>query len=535
MSGNANLLTSRPPISPPNPDDFETPEAYANAYLLWYGEQHPDALITQLAFSFLERRPKTLEHYINYTEAFYGLRFPTNGVCHGHTAPGVVWWKHFNDEVFDSIIIGSRESGKTIGYATIDHQQMFFNGDEIANVGAVDAQAKKCYSYIQGFCNLKHFRGYMKKPPMLSLSELKNGGMVEVMPATMNRVNSPHPRIANADEVELMPVRVMNEMVSMPKRMRGCDSKDRPPAIRYTSSRKKAYGPLEELLKVAKHRGLEVFTFCVFEVAEKCPEERHQNGDGCRSGCPLAVDCLYQRPMPDGTLAYEPGPGRAAYANGWMRIDDIIRQKKITDALVWESQWLSKKPLATGLVYPTFDMDVHVLANDIYDWNPALPVFAGQDFGYTAPGCVLYAQMLPTQELIIFAEDYTALRITPVWAQCVKATPWFRNLKWVAGDPAAADGRATMQDAGVPMLMANNEIDRGLSRVRYLLAPPERDRPMLYVSERCVNFISEIQSYHHPDVKEKHNPDEEPESVNDHSMDALRYLVAELYGGLIAV
>jgi len=476
-------------------------------------------------------RPVNDEHFHAYVEALYGVSLPWADVCEGHVSPMRIWSDLFFGRVNDAIIVFSRESGKTLGYAILDHMQMGLDGLDIANVGAIESQALKCYSYIEGFCREPHFKDWLAKPPMLSKTYFKNGGFVEIMPATMGRVNSPHPNIANLDECELTTMVLVNEMASMPIRKKG-----RPPAIRFTSSRKKAHGPLELLLRESDKRGLTVFTGCVFEVMEQCLPARHQQGEGCKT-CPLAEECLPTRTNELGELEQLPGPGKAIKARGWMNIDDIIRQKKLMDRDTWESQWLSLRPSQKGLIYPTFALNRHVVPQAEWPYNPALPVYGMMDFGYTNAGCALFAQLTPTDDFIIFYELYETALITQKWAEKIKRLPWYENITWFVGDPAAADGRATMNDNGVRMSAADNEVDRGIARVRYLLDPPDRDLPMLYVTDNCVNTVYQFQVYHVPAVPnpDSKNPKEEPEKVDDHAMDALRYGVTQMFGNRLKI
>ena len=519
---------------------------------------NPEQLLTWVQNQLVNHKPRTDDELHAYIAAFYGLELPRVDVCPGHTAPFNVWKELFFRRVNDAIIIGSRESGKTLGYAVLDHLQMGLDGADIANAGAIEAQALKCYSYIEGFCRLPWFQDWLLKAPMLSKTFFKNGGFLEVLPMTMSRLNSPHPNIANADEVELTTWKLIQEMNSMPIR-----KGDKPPAIRYTSSRKKAYGPLEQLLKESERRGLTVWTWCVMEVSEECKPERHQDGVGCRgvlrSGvvgdpvrdtdasdwtvppCPLREDCLLSKTTAEGNMEYEDGPGRLVRARGFIPVDDVIRQKKLMDADTWQSQWLSKRPMLGGLIYPKFDPAVHVF--EASEWggpggyHEALPVFMASDFGYTNPWCNLYAQVTPTDELVIFSEDYERQVITQRWAERIKHKPWYDLMQWAVGDPAGADERATLQDNGIRIHAADNEKDRGIKRVRYLLDPPDRGTPMIYISKACVNLLEEITQYHIPDVRrpDNQNEDEEPAKIFDHAMDSLRYLVSEIYGSRLKI
>lgn len=473
-------------------------------------------------------QPTTDDELWDYIRLYMGTRIPRVAVCPGHQAPFTsvadLFFLRFPEE--NALLVGGRGSGKTLNFALVEVLLMKFFADTIANVGAVEEQAKKCYSYIQRVNRSPRFEKLVKSS-MLSKTVYDNGAEIEILPGTMNRVNSPHPRIACLDEIDLMPWAVMQEALSMPVRTNG-----RPPQTVYTSSLKKRYGPMVRLMEEADERAIRTYTFCVFEVIENCPPERHQQGEGCMV-CPLAKECLDQQVRVDGTIEYMPGPGRASRAEGFMRIDDVIKTYRSLDTDTWDSQWRCKKPSAKNLIYPQFDETIHVIE---YEWNPNLPVYAGYDFGYTNPSVGIYLQVLPSDEIVVFAENYGSGRTDVEFARSVKAEPWFRTTIARDGDPAAASGRATFKEQGVEIVAAINTKDiandeSGISKLRWLLAPPGRDRPLLYFAKGKVpHTIREIKSYHVMEqsaVADKNTP-EQAAKVDDHCMDALRYGVSRL-------
>lgn len=470
--------------------------------------------------------PTTDDELHAYIHAYYGIRIARTAVCPGHVSPfqavADTFFIRYPDE--DSVWIGGRGVGKTLNFAITEHLLLRFFGDTIANIGAVEEQAKKCYSYIEGFTRNPYFADDLLKKPMLSKTYFRNGGFIEVLPGTKNRVNSPHPRLACWDEVDLIDWAVLQEGLSMPSRHNG-----RPPQTIFTSSLKKPYGPMIRLMEGAAARKLRTYTFCVFEVIERCEPDRHQNGEGCKT-CPLAPECLDSEVLEDGTISLLPGPGKAARADGFMPIDDVIKKYRALDADTWDSQWRCKRPSVKGLIFPMYDENVHVVD---YEWNPALPVYCGIDFGYSNPSCAIYAQVLATDEVILFAEDYGAMRTTQELGVSMKRAPWFHSTLWREGDPAAADARATLQRMGIAVHPANNTVDPndsdgGIARIRWALKPNGRKWPLLYVARVCENFRREIRFYHRPDTKEDRNEDERPVKVDDHAIDATRYLMARL-------
>lgn len=485
--------------------------------------------------------PLTRDELHEYIESEYGFNIPRTAVCDGHCSPFDAISDAFFGVTLDSIWVGPRTGGKTLQFALLDHLMMKHYGTTIANVGAIEEQAKKCYSYIRDILNRPQFKDDVAGESLMSQTSLNNGAKVEILPATMGRVNSPHPERAHWDEIELTDWRIIQEGLSMPVRTNG-----RPPATIYTSSRKKAYGPMERLLEEADEarregtKGLSVYAWCVFEIIEQCPEERHQNGApaGCGS-CQLQDACRERVNDQFGLSTYAPGPGRAARSRGWMPIDDVIAKFIRMDRQVFDAQWLSLRPETSGLAYPMFDERIHVID---YEYNAAFPVVCGIDYGYTNPSVAIYAQPTPGDDVVIFAEDYYAGRTPDVLADDIKREPWFENTAWRVADHDAGD-TATLKARGVDTeradksssIMEQPNVIGGISLVRWALKPSGRKRPILYISRKCKNTIREIKQYHIADEKEDRNADEKPVKSNDHAMDAMRYMMVRLYRGMLNV
>jgi len=491
-----------------------------------------DAFIEQLADEgFHSHVPQTDDELWEYVNSEYGYAIPRVPVCENHTAPFIALADSFFGRVNDCIWIGPRTGGKTLQFAILDHLLFYHFDCTIANVGAIDIQAQKCYQYFESFATKPQFKDKLLKAPMLSRTYGTNGGMVEIMPATMNRVNSPHPNRAHLDEVELMLPKVLEEAKSMPN-----SQGDRAPATIWTSSRKKAHGPMEALLADAPSKGIPVSKWCVFEIIEQCPPERHLEGVGCVT-CPLHDICKEKLVHPDGSTEFKQGPGRAARARGWMRIDDVAAKYRSIDWGVFRAQWLSERPETSGLAYPMFDEDVHIID---YTYHPAFPVVCGIDFGFTNPNVALFIQATENDDLVVFAEHYKWQETATEFALSLKTDPWFEKTSWRVADSANRGDRETLiaygvdnvpiQKAGTPM--DKSSVINGINLVRYLLKPAGR-RPILYFAKNVANCIREIKAYHHPDSRNEKNAEELPAKMDDHAMDALRYAVMELFKGQI--
>lgn len=86
-------------------------------------------------------------------------------------------------------------------------------------------------------------------------------------------------------------------------------------------------------------------------------------------------------------------------------------------------------------------------------------------------------------------------------------------------DPSAESFSVALKKRGIYVTDANNEVENGIRRVATLLG-----NKTLKINERCVNTIREITTYSW-DEKKSLVGEEKPIKQNDHTCDALRYMV----------
>jgi phage terminase large subunit len=81
--------------------------------------------------------------------------------------------------------------------------------------------------------------------------------------------------------------------------------------------------------------------------------------------------------------------------------------------------------------------------------------------------------------------------------------------------------------------MAKNDVQVGIDRVKsYLKIHPKLKRPMLYIFDTCTNLLEEMTTYRYPELRPnqegKRAENEKPVKVDDHALDALRYMIVDL-------
>lgn len=196
---------------------------------------------------------------------------------------------------------------------------------------------------------------------------------------------------------------------------------------------------------------------------------------------------------------------------------------------------------AEGRVYPNFESAI-VRNNEItYDdivhniQHKGWKVIGGSDFGIVDNTVLLQAAIDPKEGTVYLYDEYVRNRVAiGVHAKEMKrrmAHIPLGGLLKLMGDPSGAKRSQTdmksvfnhYQEYGIYFQKANNRIDAGIMKVYSYL-----EMNKLKILPSLENVIAEGAKYAYKprDIGEK--ADEKPVDVDNHTMDALRYLVAEL-------
>jgi phage terminase large subunit len=184
-----------------------------------------------------------------------------------------------------------------------------------------------------------------------------------------------------------------------------------------------------------------------------------------------------------------------------------------------------------GLVYEEFDRGVHV--NSDTHWFSR--VIAGVDEGYSNPAVVLVVGLDNDGRAHVVDEFYQRRRLQGDVVSEAKRLRDLYHVETFYADPSAAGLIADMRMGGLMVQAADNEVYPGIQAVKARLATQGDGRTRLTVSPSCANTIAEFESYCWRESRL--GVKDEPEKVNDHAMDALRYALASVErpgpGGLV--
>lgn len=238
----------------------------------------------------------------------------------------------------------------------------------------------------------------------------------------------------------------------------------------------------------------------------------------------------------------------------------VARAKATTLPSTFAREWEADPDSAEGIVYP-FDEDFHVIGRRDCPHNELPKIFqeygVGMDHGWVDPGCLLLGGITGHGEdatLWVIDESYESEIPNPEWDA--------RALKWKAlparfgeeetperqkllvpfwPDPSRPDRINDLRASGINAREVDNEIFGGIARVAefmFIRVSDITDREgnpnvgrwsRLYIHPRCRNLIRELGSYRRK-KRADGTFDEQPEDKNNHSTDALRYLVVGRFG-----
>jgi phage terminase large subunit len=188
--------------------------------------------------------------------------------------------------------------------------------------------------------------------------------------------------------------------------------------------------------------------------------------------------------------------------------------------------------IAEGAIYDNFDIEYNV-SNDA-EYNPDLPVYWGVDDGYAHgdgpghanyhPRVFLLGQRTAQGGLNIFYEYVQTLELPEVTVNNVLALD-YKKATLASVDSSAAELRRRIGDKGIMNSPASHQVSEGIKVVRRYICDGQGVR-LLQIHPRCVNLITELQSYRYDERSHAVKAGERaPLKVDDHCADALRYMI----------
>ena len=205
-----------------------------------------------------------------------------------------------------------------------------------------------------------------------------------------------------------------------------------------------------------------------------------------------------------------------------------------------------------GMVYHEFERYKHVVRpfRIPKEWERHIRI----DHGYRNPAAILFFAVSPDGEVYVYHEIYQREWLISELIKGDKKSNKYGLLSYIKGsesfktakiDPSTKARRGTTGESDYdeyrrhwpeqlpPLQMAKNDVQVGIDRIKtYLKINPKNNKPMLYVFDTCVNLLEEISTYRYPELRPSEQgtkaEKENPLKVDDHALDALRYMIIDL-------
>ena len=212
--------------------------------------------------------------------------------------------------------------------------------------------------------------------------------------------------------------------------------------------------------------------------------------------------------------------------------DEAWKQKTMREKNLSEEQFAQEYECSfytmKGLVYKSYS-DAHRINKDpaqgvIREW------VSGVDWGWRNPSCVLLGGRDGDGRFYVLREFYEAMAPTErIYAWCVEACRELgANVNDVDFYCDSADQNRIDEfiGCGANAMNADKRVTVGIQEVNGALRVQEDGRPRMFVrADKCPNLDKELKTYHYGQRRGDSGPKEVPVARDDHSVDAVRYLV----------
>jgi phage terminase large subunit len=198
-----------------------------------------------------------------------------------------------------------------------------------------------------------------------------------------------------------------------------------------------------------------------------------------------------------------------------------------------------------GQVFVEFDKKVHVI--DPFEIPEHWEKLVSIDHGLVNPTAVLFGAIDQDGNIFIFDEHYQAERPVSYHADIIKKRIEGQKISLMVIDPSTTaktrekDGfpfsvLQEYNDYGIFPVPGNNDVSASINRIKeFLKVNPTRfnprtgkkGSPQLFFFRNCEYTISELNKYHWKKMRSlaPRNPLEQTTDIDDHTVDALRYMI----------
>ena len=210
----------------------------------------------------------------------------------------------------------------------------------------------------------------------------------------------------------------------------------------------------------------------------------------------------------------------SSYDNPHIPKEEIDAAKETLPEERFSQEYLAEFQKTTGLVYKGFSRTLHTYEDDSLPSTKCRRV-AGVDFGFRNPAAVL--EILYDGERVWVKDEWYKSGKTDIEVAEYVAGSNFDAVYPDPENPAAIEEMERLHVNTREVSKGKGSVESGINNIQELIKSGR-----IKVHKRCINLISEFETYAYPDTKDEKNPDEKPIKFKDHALDALSYAVRML-------
>lgn len=421
------------------------------------------------------------------------------------------------------ILMSCREGMKTVSVAILELLIMLHFSRTIAHAAATEDQSAVAIGYINDFIDkikpLLEIRGWQEMTQNKRTIKYKTpegkSPFIKILICTAKGMNSLHANFLFLDELDLADPAAIKQGKNITGYSRGFHG------IKvYLSTRKYAFGNMQDALNKAPDMNYKVLSWNILDVTEACPPSRHRpdlpkqdmfvgktlplirlTGDefnalsdvekakydlipnvhaGC-VGCKLLPVCRTR-------LAEKP---QTAHDGFYKPIVSIINKFAENDVDIAEAELMCWRPGTAGLVYPRF-VDKSIANGNLVTINQAyeiligssappkiseqniyaiikqldLPVYCAVDWGFEHDAVILVAVKVPNGEVwLIDCFSSPQLEIQDLLKVAINFKDRFSPRKWYCDSASPGNIKSFVRN-GMPCPKFTKDVQGGIGAVR---------------------------------------------------------------------
>lgn len=460
-------------------------------------------------------RPPTRRAALARIAEAFGIRVAATPVCPGHCSPLDFLGAWCFDRPPVSLVLGPRGGGKSYLAAFATHwDSMRLDGHGTRILGGSLAQSAQVYDALRSFESgpgAVAFRSLNRES-----ATYVTGSDVSILAASPKSVRGPHVATLRLDEVDEMETDIRESAMGMCMGLRGVSA-----SVSMTSTWHRPSGPMAALIGRAKGGDFPLYTFCIFDVLERCPEERSgPNLERCPE-CPLLAWC-HDGPIP-----------KAKRSDGHYPIESLIQKVRVVSPRIFEADYLCAGPKADGLYFAEFS---GANVTEAAEYDPSRDLYVAIDTGLHSGVVFFQADVRPSRDgdeaRVSVFDELLCVDISPeALARRILEVVGSRPIAAVYADPAGDQRHGT----GVVILGAMQasfgrtirrwpirKVRDSIEQLKGLILAAD-GRRRLTVHPRCTQLIRSLNSYRRRTVRGVilDEPDD-PQHPAEDLVDALR-------------